>query len=78
MLMTVLLVFFICWAPVKLYQFLLSHGYLIDLMCTERGYHFWLYVYITCHWLAMANCFCNPVIYSFMSARFRVRVVEHE
>ncbi|KAH9395150.1 hypothetical protein TYRP_005222 [Tyrophagus putrescentiae] len=74
MLMTVLLVFFICWAPVKLYQFLLSHGY-ID-MCSERSYHLWLYVYITCHWLAMANCFCNPLIYSFMSARFRKNLLK--
>ena len=29
-------------------------------------------LFYSCHWVAMASCFANPIIYSFLNESFRV------
>ncbi len=61
----------ICWAPIKLYQFLLDYGVLS--YCSQFSLQAIVATYFSCHWLAMANSAVNPIIYSWMSVNFRVR-----
>ena len=67
---TVILLYGICWMPIKLYQFLNDYGLIA--YCTERELYAMVCLYFICHWMAMANSFVNPIIYSFMSKSFRV------
>ncbi|UXI18552.1 isoleucine-tRNA ligase [Sarcoptes scabiei] len=69
MMFTVILLYGICWMPIKLYQFLLDYG-LIS-YCTENELYAMVSLFFLCHWMAMANSFVNPIIYSFMSKSFR-------
>ena len=70
MMFIIIVLYDICWLPIKLYQYLLNY----DLIsyCTEAQFYALIYCYIACHWLAMANSFANPIVYSFMSKSFRV------
>ncbi len=58
MLITVLLLYALCWTPVKLFQ-LLRHFRVIA-FCSQQTFYLTLYSYIACHWLAMANSFGKP------------------
>nr|XP_027203178.1 RGS domain-containing serine/threonine-protein kinase A-like [Dermatophagoides pteronyssinus] len=69
MMFTVILLYGICWMPIKLYQFLNDYGLIA--YCTERELYAMICLYFICHWMAMANSFVNPIIYSFMSKSFR-------
>ncbi|KAH9505993.1 hypothetical protein DERF_010753, partial [Dermatophagoides farinae] len=69
MMFTVILLYGICWMPIKLYQFLNDYGLIA--YCTERELYAMVCLYFICHWMAMANSFVNPIIYSFMSKSFR-------
>ncbi|XP_077999216.1 prolactin-releasing peptide receptor-like [Glandiceps talaboti] len=63
MLVIVVLAFALCWLPLQLFVVitLLDTKYLDD-----TSYHkSTITVYLLCHWLAMANSFMNPIIYSF-------------
>ncbi|KAI2801587.1 hypothetical protein BLOT_009401 [Blomia tropicalis] len=64
-----MLLYGLCWAPIKLFQFLLDYG--IISYCTEREMYTWIGIYFVCHWTAMSNSFVNPIVYSFMSSSFR-------
>lgn len=75
MMFTVVLLYGLCWMPVKVYQFLLDYGYIN--FCTEFQLRMIVIIYFTCHWIAMANSFVNPIIYSFMSKSFRVSFPRH-
>lgn len=68
-----MLLYGLCWAPIKLFQFLLDYG--IISYCTEREMYTWIGIYFVCHWTAMSNSFVNPIVYSFMSSSFRVSFV---
>ena len=55
MMWTVLLLYALCWGPVKVFQ-LLRHFRVIS-YCSQVGFYALLSSYIACHWLAMANSF---------------------
>lgn len=48
----------------------MDYGYIE--YCTERELYATVCLFFLCHWMAMANSFVNPIIYSFMSKSFRV------
>ncbi len=68
----VIILFVICWTPVKTKQII--HSYFRDLfnICSMKSYYLVTTITISFHWLAMAHSFVNPIIYSFMSNSFRV------
>lgn len=70
-LLLILVLFCLCWAPIKVYQLL--HEYDLIRYCSERQFLAVIYIYIGAHWLAMANSMLNPLVYSFWSTSFRVR-----
>ena len=53
MLFVVMALYGICWAPIKLYQFLIDYGVLS--YCSEFSMQALVVAYFACHWLAMAN-----------------------
>ena len=68
-----ILLYVLCWMPLRLFQLL--HEFDLLANCTEWQFYTFIYGYIVCHWLAMANCFVNPIVYSFMSKSFQVCVL---
>lgn len=70
MLFMVVALYGTCWAPIKLYQFLLDYGVLS--YCSQFSLQALVVAYFSCHWLAMFNSAINPIIYSFFSLSFRV------
>ncbi|KAJ6216331.1 hypothetical protein RDWZM_007488 [Blomia tropicalis] len=67
--LVVIIAYGVCWAPIKIFQLLIDHG--IVWFCSEVGYFQFVYSYIACHWLSMANSCVNPIVYSYMSKSFR-------
>ncbi|XP_048514749.1 RYamide receptor isoform X2 [Athalia rosae] len=65
MMMTVVIVFTICWLPFNV---------LILALDNDERLHKWLglpYLWAALHWLSMSHSCYNPVIYCWMNARFR-------
>lgn len=65
MMVTVVLVFTICWLPLNT---------LLVTWDNDQSVGTWSlipYVYLACHWLAMSHCCANPLIYCWMNSRFR-------
>ncbi|XP_067930824.1 RYamide receptor-like [Watersipora subatra] len=67
MLMTMSLLFTLCWMP--LYIFFLIE----DFGLSERDI---LIIYFSVNWLAMSNSFQNPIIYGFLNDNFRSDLAE--
>ncbi|BFF92638.1 RYamide receptor [Drosophila madeirensis] len=64
MMLTVVIVFTICWLPFNILQLLLN----------DEEFGKWKplpYVWLAFHWLAMSHSCYNPIIYCYMNARFR-------
>ncbi|XP_077979646.1 QRFP-like peptide receptor [Glandiceps talaboti] len=63
MLLIVVLAFALCWLPLQLFVIVttLDTQYLDNTTSHKTT----ITVYLTFHWLAMANSFMNPIIYSF-------------
>lgn len=73
MMLVVILVYCLCWSPIKVLLLLREFGIInADTYCNEGDFYLVLYLFIGCHWLAVANSCANPIIYSFMSLSFRV------
>ena len=70
MLFTIIVLYCICWMPIKVFQVLLDYS--VISYCTVSQFYVLIGTYCACHWLAMANSFVNPIVYSFMSQCFRV------
>ncbi|CAL7940739.1 unnamed protein product [Xylocopa violacea] len=65
MMMTVVIVFTICWLPLNILNLLVDNN-------DNLGYWTGLpFVWMVLHWLAMSHSCYNPVIYCWMNARFR-------
>ena len=71
-LMVVVATFVLCWSPLQLYNLLAIASPSTRNFNTEQQLNRYVYLYFAFHWLAMAHSCLNPVIYSFMSASFRV------
>ncbi|GAB0091981.1 hypothetical protein DMENIID0001_069090 [Sergentomyia squamirostris] len=65
MMVTVVIVFTVCWLPFNILGLLLYHE---DVQSWQMLPYFWF----GCHWLAMAHSCCNPIIYCYMNERFRM------
>ncbi|KAH8306408.1 hypothetical protein KR018_010752, partial [Drosophila ironensis] len=64
MMLTVVIVFTMCWLPFNILQLLLN----------DEEFASWTplpYVWFAFHWLAMSHSCYNPIIYCYMNARFR-------
>ena len=70
MMFIIVSLYILCWAPIKILVLLIEFQLISN--CNADQYHILVYVYIIFHWLAMANSFVNPIVYSFMSKSFRV------
>ncbi|XP_046743806.1 RYamide receptor isoform X1 [Diprion similis] len=65
MMMTVVIVFTICWLPFNVLTLALDHD---DRLRVWSGLP---YLWAALHWLSMSHSCYNPVIYCWMNARFR-------
>nr|XP_046916674.1 tachykinin-like peptides receptor 99D [Dermatophagoides farinae] len=65
MMMIVVAIFGVCWAPYHIY-FLLAHHY-PQIINAKYVQH----TYLTIYWLAMSNSVYNPFVYCWMNSRFR-------
>ncbi len=70
----VIILFAICWTPVKTSQIIRSYFPELFNICSMNSFYWVTTITISFHWLAMAHSFVNPIIYSFMSKSFRVSV----
>lgn len=77
MLVTLVVVFALCWLPLHLFTLILDLApQLLDKIKTQSDERLFLGIYYFCHWLAMANSFANPIIYCFLNDSFRVSVLK--
>lgn len=78
MLITIVLLFAICWFPIHLFQLIriFNNEALKSYIGNDASSARYLIIVISSHWLSMANSFVNPMIYCFMSDNFRVSVVQ--
>ncbi len=74
MMCAVIILFAICWTPVKTKQIIRSYFPHLFNICSMNSFYWVTTITILFHWLAMAHSFVNPIIYSFMSQNFRVSV----
>lgn len=74
MLITIVILFAICWLPIHLFQLtrMFWSESLMAFIGNDASSTQYLVIVITSHWLSMANSFVNPLIYCFMSDNFRV------
>ncbi|XP_017770740.1 PREDICTED: neuropeptide Y receptor-like isoform X2 [Nicrophorus vespilloides] len=63
MMITVVVVYTICWLPLNLI-WLIADNYEVD----ER---LMTYLWFSSHWFAMSHTCYNPIIYCYMNSRFR-------
>ena len=68
MLMTVVIIFSLCWLPYQVY--------FITLLCNPliNNFKFINLIFLISHWLAMSNSCYNPFIYTICSPQFRQEV----
>ncbi|XP_062611352.1 RYamide receptor-like [Saccostrea cucullata] len=67
MLIVVVAMFGICWMPLHILNVILN----FRTKSSSREGDTMAAIYISAHWLAMANSFANPIIYSFTNSIFR-------
>ncbi|XP_022317050.2 substance-K receptor-like [Crassostrea virginica] len=67
MLIVVVAMFGICWMPLHILNVILNFRPELS----SRADDTIAAIYISAHWLAMANSFANPIIYSFTNSIFR-------
>lgn len=74
MLMTIVIVFALCWAPLHIFQMLVHFYPEMNNQKTKLSYYTYVGAYYVTHWLAMAHSFVNPFVYCFMCDNFRVSI----
>uniref|UniRef100_K1Q7L6 Neuropeptide Y receptor n=1 Tax=Magallana gigas TaxID=29159 RepID=K1Q7L6_MAGGI len=67
MLIVVVAMFGVCWMPLHILNVILN----FRTETSSRADDTIAAIYISAHWLAMANSFANPIIYSFTNSIFR-------
>lgn len=68
MLMTMSVLFTLCWMPLHIFFLIMDYTKLFDSV-TQRDLTI---IYLCVNWLAMSNSFQNPIIYGFLNDNFRV------
>nr|XP_018911135.1 PREDICTED: neuropeptide Y receptor-like isoform X1 [Bemisia tabaci]XP_018911136.1 PREDICTED: neuropeptide Y receptor-like isoform X1 [Bemisia tabaci] len=76
MLVTIVILFALCWLPLQLFLLLYYFYPEISAYRTESEKRVYALSYFLCHWLANANSFVNPLVYCFMSDNFRADLKE--
>ncbi|KAK3090816.1 hypothetical protein FSP39_014913 [Pinctada imbricata] len=72
MLVTIVLLFGLCWLPLHIFFLVYDFSSIKDLVKNDPHLTYVLnIVYFVVHWLAMSNSFVNPVIYGLMNDNFR-------
>lgn len=71
MLVTVVVLFAVCWLPLHVFMFIVDfrHELIPNGTVLMAAYH-------TVHWLAMSNSFVNPIVYSFLNETFRLDLLD--
>jgi hypothetical protein len=69
MLILLVCVFTICWLPLHAFTLIKDFTKWLDDMPEA------LWLFYGAHWLAMANCTINPIIYGYSSKNFRVSIL---
>ncbi|KAH9424505.1 hypothetical protein DERP_004690 [Dermatophagoides pteronyssinus] len=72
LLVAVLVLFIICWLPIKIFMLILAFRPSIVYLDSMTNYYIYYISFFLCHWLSMANSFANPILYCFMSKSFRI------
>ncbi len=78
MIRAVIILFVICWTPIKSQQLMRTYFKKLFVICSMSSFYWVTTITITFHWLCMAHSFVNPIIYSFMSKGFRVRILYNQ
>ncbi|XP_046359634.1 RYamide receptor-like [Haliotis cracherodii] len=65
MMITVVVFYALCWLPIHVITILGDHDFLI------YDHPYMPIIWLLCHWLAMSNSCYNPIIYIWMSPKFR-------
>lgn len=68
LLVSVVIVFAICWMPLNLYHLL------TDLHPNTKLFHYNSTVFFICHWIAISSSCINPFVYCWMNPTFRSEV----
>lgn len=73
MLCVVILSFCINWLPIHIFYLIFSLAHYLSYKGLKEREFSLSVLFFICHWLSMSNSFINPIIYSFMNHRFKVR-----
>ncbi len=78
MLAILLLLFAICWLPIKLFfVVIIFNKQLLDFQ-TSTQYYVYVFTFFIAHFLSMFNSCINPIVYCFMSKTFRVCISRNQ
>ncbi|UXI19206.1 39S ribosomal protein [Sarcoptes scabiei] len=76
LLVAVLVLFIICWLPIKIFMLILAFWPSIVYLDSITSYYIYYISFFLCHWLSMANSFANPILYCFLSKSFRADLLD--
>uniref|UniRef100_A0A8D8QSE4 Neuropeptide Y receptor n=2 Tax=Cacopsylla melanoneura TaxID=428564 RepID=A0A8D8QSE4_9HEMI len=76
MLVTIVVMFAVCWLPLQMFLFLFYFIPSFGVQPRDPGWHIYALSYFACHWIANANSCVNPLVYCFMSENFRTDLKE--
>ena len=65
MMITVVIIYMLCWLPLH------TITLIGDADPSIYSYKYIQPMWAVCHWLAMSNCCYNPMVYCWMSSKFR-------
>lgn len=71
LLVAVMLVFTVCWAPINFYHLL------TDLHPNRVTFRYNGTAFFVCHWIAVSSSCINPILYCWMNQSFRSEIKKH-
>jgi len=75
MLALLVLLFAICWLPIKLFFLVIVFNKEMIDFHTKTAYYVYVFTYFIAYFLSMFNSCINPIVYCFMSKSFRVSIL---
>ncbi|CAG2175921.1 unnamed protein product [Oppiella nova] len=72
MLLTLVTVFLICWAPLQIFNVILWWNQELRIAKTKLHYYLYFGLFFAFHLLSQFHTFLNPFIYCYMSNNFSV------